>query len=133
MKESKKQITLTFDVSEPRQAMVYEYLQSFGRKKTKQVIILVSEQIKKEDAFAYQTQSIQKALFEDENFINTIKEGVLKKLSLSEDDLKKGILKQEAELVEPVKEQTEPEKEESVPEIDLDLIMQGIDIFSQIN
>lgn len=130
MKESKKQVTLTFDVSEPRQAMVYEYLQSFGRKKTKQVITLVSEQIKKENAFAYQTQSIQKALFEDENFINIIKEGVLKKLLLSEEDLKKGILKQEAELVEPIKEPTEQKKEEPIAEIDLDLIMQGIDMFS---
>ena len=49
---------------------------------------------------------------------------------LSEEDLKKGILKQEAELVEPIKEPTEQKKEEPIAEIDLDLIMQGIDMFS---
>lgn len=125
MDDFKKKTTLTFDVSQPEQAMVYEYLQSFGRKQTKQVVMLVSEQIKKENAFAYQIQNIRKALFEDENFINTIKESLLQEIH--KDEIEKTDHKENV----PESEQYETNQKKPIEEIDLDLIMQGVDMFSQ--
>lgn len=119
----KRKITITLDIHEPEQAMVYEYLNRQERKKSKLIVELVSEKIKKEDSFAYHERAVIEALLKNSFFMSTL----LEKLKETENKAEKREVdksqKTDTEKKQKVEEKTKP---------DISLIKKGLAMFEEI-
>lgn len=95
----KQKVTISLDMDNPTEAMVYEYLQKQGRKKTRTVVALIDEKIESENKLMSMKRDIAVELLRDSNFI----ESLSKRLEIeSKQEIKANIItnetKQESEI-----------------------------------
>lgn len=73
---STKRIVLTFHTTQKEQALVYEYLNKLGRRKTKKITDVLVKEIEKEDIYLKVKHDLIEELLKDDLFIERIKNNI---------------------------------------------------------
>lgn len=117
----KQKITLTFDLDVTDQAVVYEFIKNKGRRKTKVVTEILFKEAEKENSFWVMKEQLVKAVLEDKRIV-----GVLEQLGQTAESGKREEreIKKKTNLVKP-----RPKEDEVEDEVDVDLLMKGLDAF----
>lgn len=110
----KQKITLTFDSDIAEQNVVYEFIKSKGRSKTKVVTDILFAEAQKENAFIVMKEQLIQAILEDERIRNILAH----EPNAKKQEKKKSSL-----------EKPKPVKQSKEEEIDMTTLMKGLEAF----